>query len=367
MEKDFNIILSEILQFISQNQWFFEIALILLISFIVNKIYSNFIKKFHKKLSRARHFWSIIFVKSFDTPIANFIPLISLTFILDILYKKFSIEILSYNAIIKQFLIIVTLTLCGSNFIKKAQKSFIRRIAEQDNSNTNLDRATIDGVATVSLMLIYITSALLLLQVFGFNITGLLALGGVGGIAVGFASKDLLSNLFGGLMIYFDRPFQVGDWIKSPDKEIEGTVVRIGWRQTEVRNFDRRPIYIPNSIFATIIVENPSRMTNRRILETIGVRYEDVKKLEKIVFEIQQYINTHEEIDTNETIIVNVNKFSASSIDFMVSAFTKTTDWVEYNRVKQQILLKISDIIEENKAEIAFPTSTIHLSKTNNC
>lgn len=365
MEKDFKIILSDILQLTSQNQWFFEIILILIISFSASKIFSNFIKRLHKKLVRARYFWSTIFVKSIETPIANFIPLISLIFILDILYKKFSIEILSHNSIIKKFLIITTLTLCISNFIKKAQKSFIQKITDQENSNTKLDRATIDGVATVSLILVYITGALLLLQVFGFNITGILALGGVGGIAVGFASKDLLSNFFGGLMIYFDRPFQVGDWIKSPDKNIEGTVIKIGWRQTEVRNFDRRPIYIPNSIFATIIVENPSRMTNRRILETIGVRYEDVKKLEKIVFEIQQYLKNHEEIDTNETIIVNVNKFSSSSIDFLVSAFTKTIDFVEYNKIKQQILLKISDIIEENKAEIAFPTSTIHLNKTN--
>ena len=90
-----------------------------------------------------------------------------------------------------------------------------------------------------------------------------------------FAAKDLLANFFGGLTIYLDRPFAVGDWIRSPDREIEGTVERIGWRLTLIRTFDKRPLYIPNAVFTTIAVENPSRMHNRRIYETIGIRYDD--------------------------------------------------------------------------------------------
>ena len=73
-------------------------------------------------------------------------------------------------------------------------------------------------------------------------------------IAIGFAAKDLLSNFFGGLFIYLDRPFAVGDWIRSPDREIEGTVEQIGWRVTRIRTFDKRPLYIPNSVFSQISV-----------------------------------------------------------------------------------------------------------------
>ena len=87
-------------------------------------------------------------------------------------------------------------------------------------------------------------------------------------------------------MIYLDRPFSVGDWIRSPDKEIEGTVEDIGWRLTRIRTFDKRPLYIPNSIFASISVENPSRMSNRRIYEKIGIRYDDVSKMNTIVTEV---------------------------------------------------------------------------------
>lgn len=108
----------------------------------------------------------------------------------------------------------------------------------------------------------------------GVNIAGLLAFGGVGGIAAGLAAKSLLANLFGGLSVYLDHPFRIGDWIRSPDREIEGTVEEIGWRRTLIRTFDMRPLYVPNALFMTISVENPSRMLNRRTFEKVGVRYE---------------------------------------------------------------------------------------------
>ena len=115
----------------------------------------------------------------------------------------------------------------------------------------------------------------MILQSLGVSVSGLLAFGGIGGIAVGFAARDLLANFLGGLSIYLDRPFTVGDWIRSPDREIEGTVEEIGWRMTRIRTFDQRPLYVPNSIFASVALENPSRMNNRRIYETLGIRYED--------------------------------------------------------------------------------------------
>jgi MscS family membrane protein len=94
---------------------------------------------------------------------------------------------------------------------------------------------------------------------------------------MGFAAKDMLSNIFGGLMLQMDRPFSTGDWIRS--SQFEGTVEKIGWRMTRIRTFSKNPIYIPNSIFASIPIETPSRMTNRRINEVIGIRYDDIAKI----------------------------------------------------------------------------------------
>lgn len=197
-------------------------------------------------------------------------------------------------------------------------------------------------------------------QTLGFQIGGLLALGGVGGLAVGLAAKDLLANFFGGLTIYLDRPFGVGEWIRSPDKSIEGTVEYISWRHTRIRAFNKNPIYVPNAVFTSIVVENPSRMSHRRIKETIGLRYDDLQKIKPIVDDIRQMLQNHPDIDTKQTLIVNFTVFGASSLDILIYTFTKTTNWVTYHSIKQDLLLRISDIITGHNAQIAFPTQTVH-------
>ncbi|MDD9894995.1 MAG: mechanosensitive ion channel family protein, partial [Gammaproteobacteria bacterium] len=193
----------------------------------------------------------------------------------------------------------------------------------------------------------------------GIEITALLAFGGVGGLAVGFAAQDLLSNFFGGLMIYLDRPFKIGDWIRSPDRNIEGTVESIGWRLTVVRTFDKRPLYVPNSVFTTLALENPSRMSNRRIKETIGIRYQDASKMGAIVADVKSMLQNHEEIDSDQTLIVNFNAYAASSLDFFIYTFTKTTNWILFHEIKQDVMLKIIDIVHSHDADFAFPTTTL--------
>jgi MscS family membrane protein len=138
-------------------------------------------------------------------------------------------------------------------------------------------------------------------------------------------------------------------------------VEKIGWRVTCIRTFDKRPLYVPNSTFTTIAVENPSRMTNRRIYETIGIRYDDVDKMAPIIDDVKAMLKEHPEIDTGQTLIVNFNAFASSSLDFFVYTFTKTTNWIKFHEIKQDVMLKIINIIESHGAECAFPTSTIHL------
>ena len=194
----------------------------------------------------------------------------------------------------------------------------------------------------------------------------MLAFGGVGGIAVGFAAKDLLANFFGGMMVYLDKPFRVGDWVRSPDRSIEGTVENIGWRLTCIRTFDQRPLYIPNAMFTTVVLENPSRMLNRRINEKIGIRYEDWQKMPAIVAEVKQMLIDHEELETDSrTLIVNFDSYGASHLEFFIYTFTKTTQWVRYHEIKQDVLMKIMAIVNEHGAEFAFPTRTLHLVSHN--
>ena len=122
-----------------------------------------------------------------------------------------------------------------------------------------------------------------------------------------------------------------------------------------------RPLYVPNAAFANIAVENPSRMFNRRIFETIGIRYDDASRMAAIVQDVEQMLRRHPEIDTTRTLMVNFTTFAPSSLDFFIYTFTKTTNWAHYHSVKQDVLLQIIDIIEKHGAQIAFPTSTVHV------
>lgn len=197
----------------------------------------------------------------------------------------------------------------------------------------------------------------------GISLSGLMAFGGIGGIGIAMASKDVLSNLFSGIMLYFDRPFNIGDWVASPDREIEGTVIEIGWRHTKIMTFDHRPLYIPNSLFSSISVENPGQMTNRRIKTTLGLRYEDADKVGIVIEDIKAMLLAHPAIDTKQTLLVNFNEFADSSLNIMVYCFTKTTIWGEWLNSQQDVYLKMIEIVKKHGADFAYPSRTIYIEK----
>lgn len=228
---------------------------------------------------------------------------------------------------------------------------------------SKLDATAVIGVAKVLRLLLAVICLIVAFDLLGLDPRGLIAVGSVSGAALAFASKDLVSNWFGGVMLYLDKPFKVGDWIRSPDREIEGTVEYIGWRITKIMTFDKRPLYVPNAMFNNITVQNPSRMTHRRIKETIGVRYDDMEQVKDMVEKIRGYIESSELVAQNEVIIVNFNGFGTSSLNILVYCMTITTDWVTFHQHKETILLAISEIIESYGAEFAFQTQTIKLEQ----
>ncbi|WFW15176.1 mechanosensitive ion channel family protein [Citrobacter freundii] len=232
---------------------------------------------------------------------------------------------------------------------------------EKTQINKGRDITSARILSRIIKITIVVAIVLLYGEHFGMSLSGLLTFGGIGGIAVGMAGKDILSNFFSGIMLYFDRPFSIGDWIRSPDRNIEGTVTEIGWRMTKINTFDHRPLYVPNSIFSSISVENPGRMSNRRIKTVIGLRYEDADKISTIVDAIRQMLQNHPGIDQKQTLLVYFNEFADSSLNIMVYCFTKTTVWQEWLAVQQDVYLKIITLVQENGADFAFPSQTLYM------
>lgn len=225
------------------------------------------------------------------------------------------------------------------------------------------DQALIRAIGKIFTVFVLFVVGLIVLDIFGVQLTALLAFGGIGGVAIGFAGKDIVANFFGGLMIHINRHFAIGEWVSSPNKNFEGVVEDIGWYMTRLRTFARRPMFIPNAIFIDAIIENPGRMYNRRIKETIGLRYDDLEKVEPVVRDIREMLAKHPDIDQSKNIFVHFRSFGPSSLDIEVYCFTETTISGQSRDVQQNVLLKIADIIASHGAEIAFPTQTIHLQE----
>lgn len=351
--------LNKALDFFIDNNWVIQVFSVILLSLIASYFLKRILNRLLNRLESTKSKWDDLVLKSALRPATWLIWFLGVLFAADIVYRQSGAMVFEAIAPIRNVGVIAIITMFLLNLTNGTREILKQHDTEEDGKD--YDEHTVDAISKLIRISIFITSALVILQTLGYSISGVLAFGGIGGIAVGFAAKDLLSNFFGGLMIYLDRPFKVGDWVRSSDREIEGTVEYIGWRLTHIRTFDKRPLYVPNAVFTTISVENPSRMTNRRIYETIGIRYDDVNKMEVIVNDVKKMLRAHPEIDQEATMIVNFIRFSSSSIDFFVYTFTKTTEWVRFHEIKQDVLLKIVDIIAGHGAEIAFPTSTLHI------
>ena len=312
-----------------------------------------------RQLKRTENVYDDALLEAARKPIGWAIWLFGVLFAAEVAGRGSESELFAYIGVMRD---VVGISLLAWFAVRLINQIEARAGGKRDRAG-NMDRTTVAVIGKLLRASVLITALLTALQTLGFPITGVLAFGGVGGLAVGFAARDLLANFFGALMIFLDRPFEVGDWIRSPDREIEGTVEDIGWRLTRIRTFDERPLYVPNAAFASLSVENPSRMRNRRIYEIIGVRYDDLAALRGVVDGIRDMLRNHPDIDAERTLIVNFLNFAPSSLDIMVYTFTKTTEWTAFHAVKEDVLLKIAAIVAARGAEIAFPTQTLHIAR----
>ncbi len=352
--------------------WIGQILLVLTLALVAGVVVKRILAGLEKQSAKTSTVWDDALLEAARRPLRALIVLYAAVFVLEIAITQLQQFQLQQGAMfftaqngllfpaLRQIIVILLLAWFLLGFTNCFERRLLEQLkAEPDQVQTRMDPTTLQALVRLLRLVITIAAVLVVLPTLGVEITAVLAFGGIGGIAVGFAAQDLLANFFGGLMIYLDRPFAIGDWIRSPDREIEGTVEKIGWRLTIVRTFDKRPLYVPNSVFNKLSLENPSRMSHRRIYETIGIRYQDADKMDTIVEDVKAMLRAHEEIDTSQTMIVNFNYFAPSSLDFFVYTFTKTTNWIRFHEIKQDVLLRIVAIIHSHDADIAFPTTTI--------
>jgi len=163
-------------------------------------------------------------------------------------------------------------------------------------------------------------------------------------------------------VIFFDRPFQIGDWIEVD--HIEGIVEDVGLRTIRIRTFSNSLITVPNSFFTTSIINNWSRMEKRRIKMTIGLTYDtSSQQIANAIDAIKKIILADDRLH-HDFYLVNFVEFGSSSLDILVYCYTKTTAWKDYMDIQEAFLLKIMIALKNIELEFAFPTRTIHINPT---
>jgi MscS family membrane protein len=337
--------------------WMTQVFLLVLATVVVNFVLMRVIDILEHYISKSRSLWDDALLEAARVPIKLLIWVVGLSMSIRVMRHVSDAVVFDYAPEARK----VAFVIIGALFLTRLIRYVEKNLVNPDRMHQPMDETTAQAVGKLLRISVIITAVLIIMQTLGYSISGVLAFGGVGGIAVGFAARDMLANFFGALVVYMDQPFKVGDWVRSPDREIEGTVEDIGWRMTRIRTFDKRPLYVPNAVFTNVVVENPSRMLNRRIYEKIGIRYDDWHLMKTITDEVRDLLENHDEIDTTQTLMVNFNSYQDSYLEFFIYTFTRTREWVKFHQIKQEILLQVMEIIEKHGAEVAFPTRTLHL------
>ena len=350
--------------------WLIQIAVVIFLTVAANLTQIFVIKYLHKSLTAGKRIWHQSIVEGISRPLILLIWVLGAAFCIDILYVRFISNYYETDfslQLVRTIAIIAAITWFAFRTVKIYRREYIK---VKTDAGVSYDASVVDITAKISVITVIVLGALAVMQALDVNVAGILAFGGVGGIAVAFAAKDLIASYFGGLMLHLDQPFKVGDNVSSFDMEIKGTIENIGWRQVIIRRFDTRLLYVPNSAFSTISVLNRRRKTNRLIDEYVGIRYDDAQHVKPIVDEIREMLLNHDGLDEirmgNRWPAVHFVRFAPSSLDIRIYCYTKDTSWNGWLATKEDVLIKTMDIVVANNAEVAFPTSTIHLFNQSN-
>lgn len=250
-------------------------------------------------------------------------------------------------------------------------------------------KEVINLIIKIVYFIIIVIAFLLVLSRLGFNVSAIIASLGIGGLAIALATKDILANFFASIMMLFDNSFSQGDNIVCGD--IEGVVVEIGLRKTTVRTADNALIFVPNSKLASDPIRNWTRRRLGRLIKlTVALEYRATgEQVKKCAEEIKEMLLNHPDIakpndlgsnDIQNTLrlrknivsiddligyksnlFVAVDNLSDSSIDILVYCFSKTIVWGEFLSVKEDVILKIMNIVEKNGLSFAFPSQSLYI------
>lgn len=337
-----------------QNFWIAEIFILAAVFFISNQILKKVGQKIGKNSKSICKEKSHL-IRNVLFPIQLLLALLLISFGLQILMQRF--EILTSFQFLVPLRNLATIALAVWFLFRWKQylyHSFEKSLCEATGP---FDSFSLQIAGKVFNIVIIFIALLITLQILGLDIVPFITFGGVGIAAIGFAAKDIIANYVSGFLLYATRPFSIGDQIEIPEKNILGHIEEIGWCLTSIRDLQKRPVFIPNTLFSSALLINYSRMTHRCIQETIQIRFSDAAKIPQIQKKIRSLLQNHPNIDQNLPIYVYLQAFGIYSLELEIRAYVIPTRYEEFMTIKQEILLEIQNQISQEEAAIVYLTS----------
>ena len=265
------------------------------------------------------------------------------------------------NGLVDQLFKIAVIILSANGIANSltTNNSLVNRLKER--MNPEVEDSMLKFILKGIRILIYIVAGFIIITDLGINLNGLVAGVGLGSVVITLAAQDTAKNLFGGLVIFLDKPFVVGDWIEV--ESYEGTVEDITFRSTRVRTFENSVVNIPNAVIANDSIINWSRMEKRRNKVNLCLDLDTpLEKVEKVQQRIKDMLIQHDDV-IDDTIIVRFDNITDNGINILVCSYTNSLDYTSFLKEKEKINFKIMQILKEENVELAYDTKTVFLKK----
>lgn len=324
---------------------------------LLKKIFAKYVFKIILRLVNKTKFDADTkIVAAFEKPVTNFFGVLGFYFAFKILTMAYNI--INIPTIDKVFssVVIILISWGAYNLTEESSVLFEKMHKAYD---IKVDKILFPFISKILRFIIIALAINVIADIWSIPIQGFITGLGLGGLAFALAAKDAAANIIAGIFIILDKPFTIGDWVSIDT--LEGTIESISFRTTKIRTFDEAIITVPNSKLANEPLTNFSRRGKRRITFNLGVTYgTSSEKLQSCVDNIRNMIENHPQVN-KETIFVNFDKFSASSLDIFIYFFADTTALAEYLKIKENINFNIIGILEQLGVSMAFPSTSIYV------
>jgi MscS family membrane protein len=327
--------------------------LLFLFILILRKLFTKIVLVFLQQMAKNTDtYYDDRVISALKSPIRFAFIIIALHVFFLLIFKEseFIVNILDTLVVYTIFWAILAITEALREAIYKLTSKF----------NPDLSKEMGNFILTILKILIGGIGLATMLTVWGINVTALIASLGLGGLAFALAAKDTASNLFGSFALLADKSIRIGEWVKVGG--VEGVVEDVGMRTTKIRSFQKTLITVPNQLVANQPIENFSRRGIRRIKMHIGLTYGTTsEQIIRIKSDIEQMLRSHEGISQKDSLMVYFDSFGDSSLNIFIYTFTATANWAKYLEIREDIHIRIMQIVEDNGSSFAFPSQSIYV------